>query len=220
MLIFFFFIFFFNFILFFRVRRKEPVFLRTPKLPNQGLAQSFLLTPNLLNQGLALSFLPTPNLPGYGVQRKVTGFLQTPNLPNQGWARFFLRSPNLPGFGERNCPFSELRTCQTRVQPSSCSLLRTLTGFGVRRKELAFLRTPNLPNQGSAQFLPPTLNLPGFGVQRKELAFLRTPNLGYTRFFSELRTCQTRVIPVLSPISELKLRTPGKKHNPEPSCVL
>ena len=65
---------------------------------------------------------------------------------------------------------------------------------------------------------------PGFGqvltpnseparVRRKELAFLRSPNLpnqDNTCSFSELRTCPTRVIPVLSPNSELKLRTPGK----------
>ena len=108
--------------------------------------------------------------------------------------------------------------------------------FGVRRKEPVFLQTPNLPNQGwdqfflrtqylpnqgSAQFLLRTRNLPGFGGRRKELAFLRTPNLpnqDSTCSFSELGTCPTRVIRVLSPNSELKLRTPGKNTvNPGPS---
>ena len=78
---------------------------------------------------------------------------------------------------------------------------------------LSFPPTPNLPNQGSAQFLLRIPNLPGLGVLRKKLAFLRTrnlPNQGYSCSFSELRTCLTRVIPVLSPNSELKLQTLGK----------
>ena len=71
----------------------------------------------------------------------------------------------------------------------------------VRRKELTFFRTPNQP---------------GLGVWRKKLA--------------ELRTCQIRVLPVLSPnqqnqgytrsFSELRTETQnsGQKHNPRPSC--
>ena len=95
--------------------------------------------------------------------------------------------PAEPGFG----PVLSLNSEPARVQSSE-------KGTGLS------------PNQGSARFLLQTPNLPGFEVHRKELAFLETPNLpnqGYTRSFSELRTCRARVIPVLSPNSELRAKT-------------
>ena len=78
-----------------------------------------------------------------GVWRKERLFLRTPNLLNQGMARSFLRTPNLPGFGERNWPFSELRTCRTRVGPGSFSKLRTCQSseFGERNGPFSELRT-------------------------------------------------------------------------------
>ena len=85
-LLFFFLICFSFFFLFFGVRRKKPVFLRTPNLQNQGSTWSFLRTPN---QCSALSFL------------------RTPNLLNQGSAQFLLRTSQGLEFGERNWPNSE-----------------------------------------------------------------------------------------------------------------
>ena len=129
----------------------------------------------------------------FRVRKKKQVFLRTPNLPNQGWARSFFWTPTKPRFGPDLSPNSE----PARVWSSE-------KGTGL---------SPNLRNQGWARFFLPTPNLTGFRVRKKELAFLQTPNLpnqGYIRSFSKLRTCRTRVIPVLSPNSELKLQTPVK----------
>ena len=63
------------------VRKKERAFLRTPKLPNHGSAQSFLWTQNLPNQGSDRSLLQTTNLSNQG---SALSFLRTPNLPKPG----------------------------------------------------------------------------------------------------------------------------------------
>ena len=136
-------------------------------------------------------------------------------------------------FRERNRSFSELRTCRTRVRPSPFSeprfgpvLFPNSEPARVRRKELAFLRTSNLPNQGwSRSFFrtpnPGERNWPFYElrtcrtrVRPSSYSELRTCPGSELRErnwpFSELRTCRTRVIPVLSSYSKLKLRTPGK----------
>ena len=81
--------------------------------------------------------------------------------------------------------------------------------FGVRRMEPVFLRTPNLPKQGSAgpfSELRTVRHCPS-----SELRTCQGLEFGERNWpFSELRTCRTRVIPILSPNSELKLRTLGK----------
>ena len=122
--------------------------------------------------------------------------------PNSGPAEqgfnLFLSPNSEPGFG----PVLSLNSEPARVQSSE-------------------KRTGLSPNQGSARFLLQTPNLPGFEVHRKELAFLGTPNLpnqGYTRSFSEHRTCRARVIPVLSPNSGQK-RDPGPSWKPQPQKI-
>ena len=112
--------------------------------------------------------------------------------------------------------FSELLACRTKVQPCLFSQLRTCqgsekgTGLSPNSEPaepgLGLVLSPNSkparvrssekgtghsPNSEPAElgFGPVlTQNLPGYGVWRKELVFLRT--------------CRTRVIPVLSPNSE------------------
>ena len=107
-----------------------------------------------------------------------------------------LSSPNLQQFGEKNRPFSELRTCRTRVQPGPFSDFQTC------RPE-SFLRTPNLSNQRSARSFLPELRTcqsleKGTGVSPN------LPNQGYTQSF--LRTPnQGNLVN-----SELNLQTPSK----------
>ena len=58
-------------------------------------------------------------------------------------------------------------------------------------KELAFLRTSNLPNQGWAQFFLRTRALPRFGERNWPFSELRTcRNRVRPSSFTELRTCQ------------------------------
>ena len=99
---------------------------------------------------------------------------------------FFLRTPNLPGFGVRRKELAFLLTFQTMVWPGSFARVRRLEkGTG-----LSPYSEPAEPGRAEPWFLLQTPNLPGLGVRRKELAFLQTPNLlnqGYTRSFSELK---------------------------------
>ena len=94
-------------------------------------------------------------------------------------------------FRERNLPFSELQTCQTRVRPSLFSKLRTCKSseFGERKGPNSELAESGIgpvlsPNSKPAEprfgsVLSPNSE-PCFGVRRKKKAssFLRTPKQG------------------------------------------
>ena len=110
-----FFVSFFFFLLFFGIRRKKPVFLRTL---NQGSAGSFLRT-------CRTKVWPCPFSKPARVWSLeiVTGLSPNCEPAEPGLAQFLLRTPKLPGFGvpragselgERNWPYI---TYRTRVIP-------------------------------------------------------------------------------------------------------
>ena len=125
-----FFSFFFIIFLFFGVRRKEPVFLRTPDLPNKGSACSELRTCRTrVRPGSFSELRPckgsefgkgTHSEPGFGPvltpnseparvrsSQKGTGFSRNSKPAEPGLYPFFLRTPNLPSQGYTRF-FSEL----------------------------------------------------------------------------------------------------------------
>ena len=116
--------------------------------------------------------------------------------------------------------------------------------FGVRRKEPVILRTPNLPNQGSAQYflrtcrtkVRPCLFSKPARVWSSEKGTGLSPNAepGFGRVLSpNSKPAEPGLYPVLSPnyepaepgltwsSSKLRTETPnfGQKHNPVPFCT-